>query len=89
MSTASVPRSVNDSTWSSYEPDICMEMPEGRSMRSMMASPAVTTSPNGAPEMMADTVTMRSRSLRSMVGGAERSTTVPRSFTRTPLPLGV
>ena len=53
----------------------------------MMSLPALTTSPNGAPEITADTVTIRSRSLRSIVGGAKRSTTVPRSLIRTPSPL--
>lgn len=80
ISTASVPKSENESCWSSYEPEIWIEIPLGKSILSIMALPSATTSPNGTPEITADTVTTRSRSLRSMVGGAERSTTLPRSF---------
>ena len=39
---------------------------------SIIDSPATTTLPKGAPEITAETVTIRSRSLRSIVGGAER-----------------
>ena len=89
INTASVPKSENESCWSSYEPEIWIEAPLGKSILSIIALPSATTSPKGAPEITADTVTIRSRSLRSMVGGAERSTTLPRSFTRIPSPEGV
>ena len=59
----------------------------GVCMRSITFWPSVTTVPNGAPGFgTAETVTMRSRSLRSMAGGAKRSTTVPTSRTRTARP---
>ncbi|EJX04890.1 hypothetical protein EVA_07001 [gut metagenome] len=48
---------------------------------------AFTRSLNAAPApATAETVMTRSRSLRSMVGGVMRSTTLPRSRTRIPFP---
>ena len=66
-----------------------MLIPAGISILSSSFCEAATTSLIGTPETTVETVMMRSRSLRSIVGGEKRSTTLPTSLIRIAFPVGL
>ena len=88
MRTMSMRRSLNIDCWSSKSPLITVERLPGRSASSTMVLIASTASLRALPfEMMPVTLIYLSLFFLSMVGGILASTTVPRSFMRTGLPI--
>ena len=87
INTINIPRSANVSCWSSKVPPNCQLISDGISIFFSSARVCSTRSLNAAPwATTAETVMIRSRFLRSIVGGVIRSTTLPTSRIRTPCP---